>query len=97
MQYYQLEAGNYNKANLSLYTPATKSIEEALWFWYGHDAPATGLAPDWFAGLMDFWVRIDEPGEYQFHLNADDRVWLWLDGWTPDAPAEDGKAISGML
>jgi hypothetical protein len=66
-------------------TPVATSVESSLWFSFAQDGPS-GVVPDWFAGLMDFWIRIDEPGQRQFSLNADDRIWLWLDGWRRNAP-----------
>ena len=91
MQYYQLEAGDTGRPRLDQIAPSGSKVESSLWFSYRYDAPLPGLVPDFFAGVMDFWIKIESAGPKQFWLRGDDRVWLWLDGWTRDAPGADGK------
>jgi hypothetical protein len=86
MQYYQLEAGDTSRARLDQLAPATTALETSLWFTYLDKGPP-GIVPDYFAGLLDFWIKIEQAGERQFNLDADDRVYLWLDGWRRDVPA----------
>lgn len=100
LQYYQLEAGDTGRPILSQLQAAGSKLEEGLYFSTRYDAPLPGLLPDFFAGLMDFWLRIDEAGAFQFELSADDRIWMWVDGWRRNAAplvnATDGApTISG--
>jgi hypothetical protein len=93
VQYYQLEAGDTARPVLSQLRVAGSKLEESLSLSPAYGSPLPGLLPDYFAGLMDFWLRIDEAGEFQFELYADDRVWMWVDGWRRHA--DGAPAISG--
>lgn len=54
---------------------------EGLYFYLHRRAPHPNLVPDFFAGLLDFWLRIETAGQHEFELRVDDRVYLWIDGW----------------
>jgi hypothetical protein len=42
--------------------------------------PCRVFHPDYFTGLVDFWLKMDESGVFQFELNADNCMWMWVDG-----------------
>jgi hypothetical protein len=46
---------------------------------------------------MDFWLRVETPGEYTFDVAADDRAWLWMDGWRKDVSENESTNLSGAI
>ena len=91
MQYYQLAPGDRERPALDLYPPVATVYHDSLHFYYGSNSAGTPhprVHPDYYAGFMDFWLRIETAGEHEFRLRVDDTVWMWIDGWQ-ETPADD--------
>jgi hypothetical protein len=66
--------------NLTLYgTPAITQIESSINYNWGYNSPAPGLIPADTFGVRWTSYPVFDAGTYQFIVNADDGVRLWID------------------
>jgi hypothetical protein len=96
LQYYSTVYGVTGFPDLSVLSPAAMKVEQVVSLTFQYQSPVPTMRPDFFAGLMDFWLRVEQSGEYTFKLDADDRAWLWVDGWQKDVSEGASSTLSGL-